>query len=1837
MADGLYLPDVIQADGSGIDPFAANNASQANIAAAAGAIEKQDSGVVKTLLGDASLGVVDLADTVASSIPFASKSFGLERGDVNRAFLSKVGAPGLQDFYNDNKGGIEAASGIYGIIGSELVARRLTAPAGLAMRALKNVGWGRRIASLDMQYERAMKAVRFADESLAARGALGAEQFVGRVTLPAEGLLAGSRVAGKEASRKGLYWTARGLGALKGIRNAAATEAVMGVTLNQNGFLYHDDMSHNLMWGALGLGIGGAFESVAAGYAIRKNVNSDYMRRIYADALDPDMSEAARVGWHGKPVDASKFRGLRDIPEGQGFLAGSITDDVTNLLVGATSKSKTATADTVDGARLYANRDRLATQDLQLAREEIQKATMKGIEGDGFTRFGNKTANSSGHMNHLDMVMKRDPAAMYGIEEIGASRADQSAMITHLNRENRITNLIEDAQAKLDQYAETPPSTKAEMADFDSLQAKVRRYKWKQQFIPVPIIDGERATLSDLQALDGWVDPEVVRSKLVDDVPLWEIKTEHSGKRVALDRNGQIYLPGNPTADLSKTDHFDVMRLYRLGREMIADAAKDPKFQMALPENPNYFQLDMAEEILKKNPGAIITYPTGMTRESAQVESFAQKAEILQKESRKAKMKQVVEGKKGNEYDPAVEASKLRIRLNLPRLSAYERGMLGESEHPVEQLLRGAAEYGPDEIRNLGLTDLMKGASDMKRIGDFAPTAASDFKTLLGNSFTYGLDEAGAPIKPILAYSRPLNPHEWAPDYLAERMAAARLDVVSKLSEGNTFTSNLQKQLLASPDFDAASRTRELMETQVQGSTLGSNHLGPLGAAAKAVKARDWIGRDNPAMLAASRIQEMVQRLARDNFQKEARGLQTIASQLDSPRNTSSKLLLNQFVAYRPGWDLAVKNKRVLTAKGQVEASGKEVTQFILDATERNQKRWQEVFGEAMPEGAVLTAPNGRAVTLDDVGLKFMTEFNRMTESVRTNKNQLLSAQGLRNIDSMPMYVPPANLDGKFIGFTMDVEGNVVPGMTVIANTEAEFAAQQNKILKQIEDQGLKGYRFRTRDDIKQFADIWDRAQMDMIDPGTTAIQGGKESRGLLAAPTIDMKGVEGILNTLRSQYMNHAQDILTTNFKDQLRSAESRSNIATAMSRNAANPEADQKYRSIHDMYIENLTGRSPLRSKGSFIGGFYNWTEGKADQILGSMYPGFARTWSATSSFIDRAKIWQKGDGAKRDFESLTRHLGEYMPFESQAKFVEAQGGGMPPKLKDIMGSMNRFTAATMLRWFEPAMAVMNLTGMVNAMPSVIRHVQQQVGETAAEHAQRIGHLATIFEGAGKNGENIGVLNMGKLMASGFAKAWSKERHADFAYMARNGYLTQEVAEFQRQFGSIETKADWERFFFGSESGAAAAKAKGQNIRAAIQSKGIDGWMSVLTDKSEDFSRSWGHMVGLELAENLGIKGMEAKHNFAHDLANKMIANYNPSNRPEVFQGALGAPLGLFQSFILNYYQRMFRYVETKDLQSAAIQGAMQGALFGIPTIPGMSEVSKLFFHESGGDIDPVQSIQSRFGHSAGDILFGGVLSNIPKLFGAEGVDLYSRGDTAVRLPGLQPPPAFAVASKVFSGVTEAAQAMFGVRPALSTTQMAEILSNTIPNRPMAGMIEQAFADGNKVDSAGQIATDTRSTMESVYRMLGVRSMRQSKELEAFYSNKNQMSLQNSQMDMLRKATRTAFRSGDMDAVPRILEKYIEQGGDPRNARRWMKEQFDAATQTRGVRQLEQTIKSPDKMAYAVRLLDAGVSIDDDEQTPDEVESTHVDDSEFGQVNHEMMDYGLNNVATDPMLIGG
>jgi len=472
------------------------------------------------------------------------------------------------------------------------------------------------------------------------------------------------------------------------------------------------------------------------------------------------------------------------------------------------------------------------------------------------------------------------------------------------------------------------------------------------------------------------------------------------------------------------------------------------------------------------------------------------------------------------------------------------------------------------------------------------------------------------------------------------------------------------------------------------------------------------------------------------------------------------------------------------------------------------------------------------------------------------------------------------------------------------------------------------------------------------------------------------------------------------------------------------------------------------------------------------------------------------------------------------------------------------------------------------------------------------------------------------------------------DYDYMLGQGYITQEVAEFHRQFGAIDSKGAWKKFMTGDPL---STNRFGQ--------KGVVGWVSVLSDRSEDFSRSWGHMVGLEVASFLGIENRAAKHNFAHDIANKMIANYDPKNRPAIFQGALGAPIGLFQSFIWNYYQRLFRYIETGDARSFATQYAAQGALFGVTGLPGWSAVNKLFFDHSDGENSPYDAIYERFGQSTGDVLMGGTLSNLPKLAnllpgeqGVQGIDLYSRGDTNIRLPGFNPPPFVDTLSRVWQGVAQGVAAFSSSNPNLTDNRLAEILSNVLTNRPLAGFVEQTLAEGYDTDWSGQVAGESKGLMESAYRILGGRSMRQSKELEAFYSNKNAQEIQNAKMEDLRLSVRSALRAGEFDSIPDYFDQYVLNGGDPRRFKRWLKSNYEAATSSRAERMLDDVMGDETKTALTQRLLDAQVEVDESELNMDayalqEPETDLTSDMPDGFLDPANSPEALDQFTTDPM----
>lgn len=1783
--------------------FAVNDVDEATLAAGAKMATNQDRGWFTTLAGSAGFGAVDLVDSLAASIPGVRHVLGAERGDFNQKVLNLIDSPKMNDFYQDNKGAIEVASGIYGIIGSAYVADRFLGPNSRFMNTVAKMPGGRKIAALDTAYWKAMERVKRTDLQLAQSGAVGLESFSGIAAVSGRtgkaALLGGASkdVAGN-LTRNTIRGQALRLGAAKGIRDVALQEAVLATTMNQNGFLFDDDMGQNLFMLSLGLGLGAAAETFSAAYQLRKFNNSDMIRRARVDALDPYGYEDQRLLSHNVAVNLK----APDL-ESLGFLADSITDRVTSLGLSARTLNDPVASRSAGVQVLESNRKALALQHEEQIFEELTKVTSKGITTDGATRFGPDSA--PGHWQHVKRIMREDPAGMYGVRMLGGLADDVSPVVKHESHMKRVNERITQLQ-------DTLKDPKIGPDDVRIIQTNIKRHREELKSTPVAWVDGERVGIAEAEAASLFVEPKIIGSRVRTaranqaDYQIWEAfdpTDVNRGYGVGIDTDLNLHLPKGKT--LASADFNDVRRLYRAGHAALKHYVDSGNI-LTLPKKPTYFQLDLAEEVLRRTGNENqVRWPVGMTREKAQVESLAQKIEALSKTKLAA----------GDD----VELSKLRVRYNLPRLTAYEKGVLGRTEHPLDVLIRGG-QRDPNAVRKLSLAEIKEGVAQAKRIGELGPSSARDVRSLSGNSFTYMLDETtGVPLKPLMGYVRPMGPEEWTQARVAERIAAKKLFAAGRLTgEGaDAVTKNVTQSVLSSPDFDAVARSHELADTQIEG-LFGGAGQGFFGRLGRSALTTEFNARDNPIILGAMRLNDSVGRQMRAAMRESVeRNMAGQHNLLANPRNSGSKMLLNQYFSHRPGWDLAKETVQRQTPDGQT------VHAFLLKETEANKERWQHLFGESMPANATMTAPNRTEIVLDELAIDIKSRYNAMTEEIREMQNTILRANGVREIERVDHYVPSPETDGKLIGFVIGPDGRTVPNMSVVAQTQAEFDRMKAAVLEKLDEKGL-GYTFQTKDQIERFATIWDRAQMDFMSASRTPVLAGKQARGSLTGLEVSPDAFEAALRDIEKKYLRHGNDLIETLMKDQINAAKSRAAISSAQSRSNVPTTQQDRFRTIYDMYNDALLGRSALNSPSSSVGSLYNPAEGAIDKMLESLHTKALsagakkdRVWQALTAWTSRHTPWDATPLAKKDFDTLSRELGNYMPFKSVSEMLESEGkASLPWTAKGLTNATSQFTAAIMLRVGETAHAVMNLTGIVNALPSVVRHVMPKAGESAEVYAGRIGHSANLF--TLPDGKQIGILDITKIGRRAFEKSWKRASHAEYDFMVSRGYLSQEVAELNKQFSSLKTRGDVARFFGGDPS--ASNK---------FAQKGVVGWLSVLSDKSEDFSRSWGHFAGLEIADILGVSGKEARHAFAHDIANKMIANYNPVNRPEIFQGAIGAPLGLFQSFIMNYYNRLFRYVETKDYRALATQYATQGSLFGATSVPGWNELNALLYDpDEDLEADFTDKLYMRLGNEAGALLGNGVVSYLPAFFGGESVDLYSRGDTQVRLPVLNAPPAVAMGTKIWEGIQQGLGAFSSKNPNLTSTQLAEIASNMVVNRPLGGVIEQVFAGGNDTDRFGQVTSNTDNWMEATYRIMGVRSGQQSRELDAFYRNRTQQESQNAAKEVLRLSLRSAMRSGDFDSLPKYFEQFLENGGDPKQFKRVLKDAMEIAESTRGERMLQDIIDDPDKMGQVQRLLDSGVGITEDQEDgydPSELMTPNL----YEEVDTELLDYGTDSTA--------
>jgi hypothetical protein len=353
-------------------------------------------------------------------------------------------------------------------------------------------------------------------------------------------------------------------------------------------------------------------------------------------------------------------------------------------------------------------------------------------------------------------------------------------------------------------------------------------------------------------------------------------------------------------------------------------------------------------------------------------------------------------------------------------------------------------------------------------------------------------------------------------------------------------------------------------------------------------------------------------------------------------------------------------------------------------------------------------------------------------------------------------------------------------------------------------------------------------------------------------------------------------------------------------------------------------------------------------------------------------------------------------------------------------------------------------------------------------------------------------------------------------------------------------------------------------------------------LADSSERLSRMYSWGMGYKMAKELGqFKDEGNAFIFANSFANHMIGNYSPQNKPIMFQGALGLPLGAFQTYMFNYYRRIFGYIERKDYRSLAAAYGAQAAVFGAKSVPGFGLFnSALFNNENTGDTFDTR-LHRKLPPEAYELLMHGSLSNIPAIFGQGGLAFYTRGSVDMtQLPpspmDLNRSPPFQFLSNTAEGIKRTIANIFSAE-GFSVQQQEEILANFSTNRAIKNIME--IAANAKTDRQGNLVdAGTRDAIHFATLLTGAQPTRVQNLQEAYYRQAQVQLNQQALRATLNDHMRAMLRGGEFDLsdLQGLVNDYVRSGGNPAYLGEWMRNNLAVAVTPKSDKKLKELLGS-------------------------------------------------------------
>jgi len=332
-------------------------------------------------------------------------------------------------------------------------------------------------------------------------------------------------------------------------------------------------------------------------------------------------------------------------------------------------------------------------------------------------------------------------------------------------------------------------------------------------------------------------------------------------------------------------------------------------------------------------------------------------------------------------------------------------------------------------------------------------------------------------------------------------------------------------------------------------------------------------------------------------------------------------------------------------------------------------------------------------------------------------------------------------------------------------------------------------------------------------------------------------------------------------------------------------------------------------------------------------------------------------------------------------------------------------------------------------------------------------------------------------------------------------------------------------------------------------------------------------------DILEQAGKMTRQEADAYISTFVNRVQGNYVTSQRPIIFQGTAGRAVSLFQTYMFNVAQQLFRHVEDRNTKALMTFGFLQSSIYGLNGLPYFDAVNSHLVGNASSNPEHKDLISAAVAGSddLGKWLMYGTASAFP-LFNGQGPALYTRGDLNPRtLMGLPTQiadiPAVAGSIKVVNAVKQFGSNLSNGGDLGDSMLLA--LEHQGLSRPLAGFAQlvsgrTTTTKGDLVAANNDLALTANLTalqprnslVDAAIRLSGAKPMDTAVALDAVWRNKQYDLEDRERIAALGAAVKTKLYNNQVptdEEFNGFLAKYVASGGTQqtfaREIQRWSK----------------------------------------------------------------------------------